>query len=108
MDISWWANGYSGGHSSSFHRLCGGGMFQCSGLNLSQPLGEVPPRVPTEPVRTCSSQRQRATCQPPRLPDPAERQVWEAKRDPASAIPRATASMRSAGTPDSSAANSSV
>ena len=83
-------------------------MFQCSGLNLSQALGEVPPSVPTDPVSTCRKNRQRATCQPPRLPDPAALQVWEAKRAPASAIPRATASIRQASTPVSSAAYSIV
>ena len=59
-------------------------MFQWSGLNLSQALGEVPPSVPTDPVSTCRKNRQRATCQPPRLPDPADLQVWDANRDPAS------------------------
>jgi len=83
-------------------------MCQWSGLNLSHALGEVPPSVPTDPVRTCRKKRQRATCQPPRFPDPAARHVWEAKRLPASAMPRATASIRSESTPVSAAANSIV
>ena len=56
-----------------------GGMYGGRGTNLSQPLGDVPPGVPTEPVRTLRKNRQRAVCQPPITPADAARQLWAAR-----------------------------
>ena len=83
-------------------------MFQCAGLNLSQALGDVPPRVPTDPVRTWRNHSVRAACQPPRFPEPVERHVWEAKRLPASPTRSATSASLPASIPHSSAAHSKL
>ncbi|MEZ4523238.1 MAG: hypothetical protein R3A46_16585 [Thermomicrobiales bacterium] len=43
--------------------------------------------MPTGAGQDVSEQEEyRATCQPPRLPAEAERQLWVARRDPAAAI----------------------
>src|SRR5712692_6483472 len=66
--ISKKASGYSFGMRSSLHTFAGGGIIGGAGIALLYAFGAVPPGVPTEPVRTTSSSRARATCQPPRLP----------------------------------------
>ena len=78
------------------------------GLNLFQLLPLVPPTVPTLPVSTLRKNKARTTCQPPRLPMLAERQLWAARRFPARAMCSAASSMRSMGTWDSRAARSKV
>ena len=45
---------------------------------MFQPLPAVPPLVATDPVSTLRKNRHRATCHPPRLPAPAERQLCDA------------------------------
>ena len=45
-----------------------GGTSKSSGLNLDHEFGEVPPFVPTEPVKTLRKCSERLTCQPPRFP----------------------------------------
>ena len=77
-------------------------------MNLSQPLGWVPPSVPTAPVSTLRKNRARVICQPPRLPAVAERQVWVDRRVPAWATSRASSSTWATGTWASSAARSKV
>ena len=103
-----WASGYSRGQLSSFHWLWGDGFFHGAGMNLFHALGETPPSVPTEPVRTLSSHRLRVICQPCRLPAAAARQMCEAKAGAAAAISRATSTIVPAGTPVSRSAYSGV
>ena len=43
--------------------------------NLFQALGDVPPSVPTDPVKTFSKCSARATCHPPRFPIEGPRQT---------------------------------
>ena len=107
-DISWWASGYSLGHSSSFQRVSGGAPSGAAGLNLSQPLPPVPPSVATEPVITAMKNRQRAVCQPPRLPAPAARQLWEANLVGCSPMMRAIRRISAAATPQTCSARSGV
>src|SRR5690606_13476084 len=71
-------SGYSLGHDSSFHFVIGCPPNGCGGAILFQPFPAVPPLVATEPVSTLRKNRQRATCQPPRFPAPAARQLCDA------------------------------
>ena len=58
IDISLVHSGYSGGQSSSFQRVVAvGGTSKPCAMNLFQPLGEVPPSVPTLPVSTLRKNR---------------------------------------------------
>jgi hypothetical protein len=68
----------------------------------------VPPGVPTAPTSTVRNCSERATCQPPRLPEAVLRQTWLAKALPAFPISRATATITSAATPHSASADSGV
>jgi hypothetical protein len=77
-------------------------------MNLSQPLGLVPPGVPTLPVSTLRKNRLRATCQPPLLPAAAERQMWADSALPAVATMSVSSRIFSTGTRASAAANSKV
>ena len=71
-------------------------------------FGDVPPFAPTAPVNTDKKCKHLATAQPPRLEAPAERQLCDAKRSPASPILYAISIIISALTPDSFSANSGV
>src|SRR5260370_18765321 len=102
------ASGNSGAHMSSFQALGGGGIIGGSGMYLFQPLGVVPPGVPTAPASTVRNSSALETCHPPRLPAAAFRQTWVATADPARPISRATSTIMLASTPDSLAANSGV
>ena len=106
--ISKWARGNSSGQWFSFHVLMGEGIVCGLGTNFVQPFGMVPPFVATEPVSTLRKNRQRVIIHPPRCPAAALRQICEANAVPARAISSATATMASAGTPDSSSAHSGV
>src|SRR5919202_4860287 len=108
MLISLWASGYSRGQDSSFHTRLAGGSRHGAGMNLFHALGDTPPTVPTDPVRTLSSHSARVTCQPCRLPAAAARQMCEQNAGAAAAISRATAMVVAAGTPLSRSANSGV
>ena len=77
-------------------------------LYLFQPLPVVPPTVPTEPVSTLRKNRHRAVCQPPRLPAPAARQLWDANFVGWAPIIRATSVICAAGTPQTRSASSGV
>ena len=77
-------------------------------MNLFQPFGLVPPTLATEPVSTFRSHRQRAVCQPPSLPAPAARQVWDEKRPSAPPMSRPISRICPASSPHSSAARSGV
>ena len=102
------ASGYSSGQVSSFQAWGWPGRYIGTGTNLFQALGYVPPGVATAPSRQFRRNSVRETCQPPRLPAAAERQVWVARAVPASATMSARAAIVSTATPDSAAANSKV
>src|SRR5687767_14950377 len=108
MLISLWASGYSRGQLRSFQCSLGGGFFHGAGMNLFHAFGDTPPGVPTEPVRTLSSIRQRVICQPCRLPAAAARQMWEEKAGAAAAMSRTSWTIVSAGAPLSASANAGV
>src|SRR5579875_434334 len=78
------------------------------GTNLFQAFGNVPPGVATAPSSAEMRNRVRDTCQPPRFPAAALRQLWHENRCPAAATTSATSASVSAGMPDSAAANSNV
>src|SRR5688500_14961327 len=101
-------SGYSTGQVSSFQVSGCGGTYIGRGTYLFQAFGNVPPSVATEPVSAFSRNRQRATCQPPRLPDAALRQLWVERRVPAPATSSAISCSTCGSTPDSSAAYSNV
>jgi hypothetical protein len=107
-DISLQLIGYSAGHSRSFQWSCAAGMSGPCGMNLFQPLGLVPPSVPIEPVSASTNHSARATCQPPRFPAAAERQMCAASRWSHWAISPASSSSLAAGTCASWAAKSKV
>src|SRR5439155_3903318 len=102
------ASGHSCGKSSSFHAFCGGGFRNGGGTNLFCVFRLVPPFAPTAPTRTHKNCKQRATCQPPRLPDAALRHTCVANALPALPISRATATITSFETPHSFSAASGV
>ena len=77
-------------------------------MNLFQPLGLVPPAVPTEPVSTLRSHRQRAVCHPPSLPAPDARQVCEEKRPSAAPISTPISRIWRSSRPHTVAARSGV
>ena len=77
-------------------------------MNLSQPLGWVPPSVPTLPVSTLRKNRLRVICQPPRLPAAAERQVCVASAVPGVPTIAASSATCATGTCASAAAYSKV
>ena len=64
-------------------------------------FGNVPPSVATAPVSAFKRNRHRDTCQPPRFPADALRQVCVERRVPAPATISATSSITAAETPDS-------
>src|SRR5687767_8401796 len=78
------------------------------GTNLCHAFGYVPPSVATAPSSAFSRNSVRATCQPPRLPDAALRQLWDDSRVPADATTSASSAIVAASTPDSAAAKSNV
>ena len=102
------ASGNSCGQVSSFHRCGWGGEWIGFGTNLFQAFGKVPPGTPTAPRSAFSRKSVRETCQPPRLPAAALRQVWVLSRVPAVATIRATSSITAALTPDSRSAKAKV
>ena len=83
MDISLVDIGNSAGQSSSFHDSWPPGTLGPWAMILSQPLGLVPPLVPTLPVSTLRKNSARETCQPPRLPAVAARHTWADRALPA-------------------------
>ena len=83
-------------------------MYIGRGTNLFHPFGNVPPSVPIAPNKALRRNNARATCQPPRLPEVAERQVCVLSRLPADATSSATFSIVAAAIPDSFSANSNV
>src|SRR5918992_4492592 len=105
MDISLQDSGYSAGQVSSFQSACAAGMSGPCGMNLSQPFGLVPPTVPIDPVSARTNHSARATCQPPRLPAAAERQMCAASRWSQDATSVAISSILAAETCASAAAN---
>src|SRR5262249_41956844 len=102
------ANGYSRAHIISFQAFGGGGILRGAGMYLFQPLGAVPPVVPTAPTRTVRNSKARDTCHPPKFPAAALRQTCVATAEPARPTSRATSTILSTSTPDSLAANSGV
>ena len=93
---------------SSFQASEAGGEANGLGTNLFHSLACVPPLLPTLPVSTLRKKSVLATCQPPRLPMLALRQVWVASLPSQLATSRAVSRMRSMGTWLSSAAPSKV
>ncbi len=83
-------------------------MSKRSGLYLDHELGEVPPSVPTLPVRTLSRCRVLLTCHPPRFPMAAALHTWVASLLPALATISPTSITCSTGILHSFAANSGV
>src|SRR3970040_2044770 len=108
MLISKYVIGYSRGQERAFQRLACGPSLCGRGTPCSQALAEVPPSTPMLPVSTLRKNRQRATCHPPRLPDPALRQLCVANLPPQLATSSAIPLRRMASTPDSFAAYSNV
>src|SRR5574337_1516112 len=108
MLISKYDSGYSRGHVSSFQRLTCGAILCGRGTHLSHALADVPPSTPMLPVSTLRKNRQRATCHPPRLPDPALRQLCVASFPPQFATSSAIFRSTFSSTPDSCAAYSNV
>jgi hypothetical protein len=78
------------------------------GTNLFHALRCVPPGEATAPSRALMRKSVRDTCQPPRLPAAAERQLCVDRAVPAPATISVISRMTSADTPDSAAANSGV
>jgi len=107
-DSSFIARGYSTGHVSSFHTCGWGGVWIGLGTNLFQALGYTLPGWATAPMSAFSRKSVRDTCQPPRLPAAALRQLCVDSCVPALATRSATAAMTSGSTPDSRAAYSNV
>src|SRR5207249_397636 len=101
-------SGYSLGQVTSFHIFGCGGVKIGLGTNLFQALGKTLPLTAMAPIKALSMNRERATCQPPLLPEEALRQLWVLNRVPAVETHFATSSSVAASTRDSLAANSNV